>query len=154
VNRLNLLNLRAIVLCMTVSVGTLLLGNFAAAAVPPRANSPIGVTTQQHVINAYQRALAVAKPNALKNAVNELRKDIDGTGLVGEPTAQNVLFLENGRGGSGNYSGEVLLAVPVTLDSTGLVGSTGVLVRAKYAVKMGQTVTVTLKEIVELKSAK
>ncbi|MES2855994.1 MAG: hypothetical protein V4692_09025, partial [Bdellovibrionota bacterium] len=109
---------------------------------------------QQHVINAYQRALAVVKPNALKSAVNELKSDVDGSGTVGEPTQANVLFLENGRGKAGSYSGEVLLAVPVTVDGTGVVESTGLLVRARYAVKLGETVTVTFKDIVELKTQK
>jgi hypothetical protein len=117
-------------------------------------NDTVGTTTQTYILSAYQRALAVTKPNALKTAVADLKRDVDGTGTVSDPTEHNILFLENGRGGAGSYSGEVLLAVPVSLDGTGLIDSTGLLLRVAYSTKIGQTVTVTIKEIVQLKTVK
>ncbi|HVK60128.1 MAG TPA: hypothetical protein VM432_01210, partial [Bdellovibrionales bacterium] len=72
----------------------------AEASPPALSNAPlaefsfpdaIGPTTQEHVLNAYKRALAVAKPNALKSAIEELKRDLDGAGVVNEPTTANVL---------------------------------------------------------------
>lgn len=106
---------------------------------------------EERVLETIKEAVNGASKNKLKALVAKLRKDVDGTGSVGEPSEADMLQIYSGKGSAVEYGGMYLVGIPVSMQGTGNIEQHDAFVKVRYAHHMGEgELTVMIESIVKL----
>jgi hypothetical protein len=103
------------------------------------------------VLETIKEAVNSPSKNKLKALVAKIRKDVDGSGSVGEPQTGDMLQIYHGKGSAVEYGGTYLVGIPVSMQGTGMIEEHGGYVRVGYSHNMAEgELTVTIESIVKL----
>ena len=106
---------------------------------------------EERVLETIKEAVNSPGKNKLKELIAKLRKDVDGTGSVGEPTEGDMLQIYHGKGSAVEYGGQYLVGIPVSMQGTGNIEQHDAFLKVRYAHHMGEgELTVIIESIVKL----
>lgn len=108
------------------------------------------------IVDTVQSALSAKQDNRLKQKVRRLKRQFknDELGTVGEVSQDTMFLLSSGKGSASSYGGTYLVGVPVSMNGTGLIEEYALYFKVNYAVEMGEKITITVENMVDLKDAK
>jgi hypothetical protein len=106
---------------------------------------------EERVLETIKEAVNASSNNKLKALVAKIRKDVDGSGSVGDPQAGDMLQIYHGKGSASEYGGTYLVGIPVSMQGTGMIEQHDGYVRVGYTHNMAEgELTVTIESIVKL----
>lgn len=109
-------------------------------------------SAQTRVVETFKAAMADAKENKVKVAIEQLKSDYADTGTVDEVREADMFLMEGGRGGLGLYGSTFLVGVPVSMRGSGMIETHDLYFIVRYTVNMSNdTETVVIEKFAEIK---
>ena len=106
---------------------------------------------EQLVLETIKEAVNSPGKNRLKALVAKIRKDLEDTGSVSEPSKADMLQIYHGKGSATQYGGTYLVGIPTSMQGTGMIEQHAGYIRVGYSHDMGEgELTVRVEAIVKL----
>jgi hypothetical protein len=107
------------------------------------------------VIQTYNAALKASSQNRIQMEVKDLKKELEDSGTVSEPTETDMFRLSSGKGSAVSYGFTYLLGVPVSMKGTGLIEEYGRYIQVSVYLDMGKgKITITFDDMLSVSPKK